>query len=264
MNLKLIGKTALVTGSTAGIDLAIAESLVSEGANLVLNGRTRERVEGAVQTVKAGVENARVSGVFADLSTPEGANKVIEGIPEVDILVNNVGMFQMKPFDEITDDEWLGMFQANVMSGIRLSRHYLPRMRSKNWGRIVFVSSESAINIPVEMVHYGMTKAAQLAVARGMAETTAGTNVTVNSVLPGPTASEGAAQFLHDFSKEQQISKEDAEKRFFETARPSSLLKRFSSTKEIGDFVAFVCSPLASSINGAALRVDGGVVKSMV
>lgn len=264
MNLKLIGKTALVTGSTAGIGLAIAESLVSEGANVVLNGRTRERVEGAVQTVKAGVENARVSGVFADLSTPEGANKVIEGIPEVDILVNNVGMFQMKPFDEISDDEWLGMFQANVMSGVRLSRHYLPRMRAKSWGRVVFVSSESAINIPVEMVHYGMTKAAQLAVARGMAETTVGTNVTVNSVLPGPTASEGAGQFLDEFAKQQQIGKEEAEKRFFETARPTSLLKRFSEPKEIGDFVAFICSPLASSINGSALRVDGGVVKSMV
>lgn len=264
MNLKLIGKTALVTGSTAGIGLAIAESLVSEGANVVLNGRTRERVEGAVQTVKSGVDNARVSGVVADLSTAEGANKIIDGIPDVDILVNNVGTFQMKPFDEITDEDWLVMFEANVMSGVRLSRHYLPRMIAKNWGRVIFISSESAINIPVEMVHYGMTKAAQLAIARGMAETTAGTAVTVNSVLPGPTASEGLSRFIERSSSEQNIGKEEAEKQFFETARPTSLLKRFSETKEIGDFVAFVCSPLASSINGAALRVDGGVVKSMV
>jgi len=239
MNLKLIGKTALVTGSTAGIGLAIAESLVAEGANVVLNGRSRERVEGAVQTVKAGVENARVSGVFADLSTPEGAQKIIEGIPEVDILVNN-------------------------MSGVRLSRHYLPKMKAKNWGRIVFISSESGINIPVEMVHYGMTKAAQLAISRGIAETTAGTNVTVNAVLPGPTASEGGGAFVAQMAEEQGITKEEAEKQFFKTARPTSLIQRFSEPKEIGDFVTFVCSPLASSINGAALRVDGGVFKSMV
>lgn len=264
MNLKLIGKTALVTGSTAGIGLAIAESLVAEGANVVLNGRTRERVEGAVQTVKAGVDNVRVSGVYADLSTPEGAQKIIDGIPEVDILVNNVGSFGIKRFEEITDEDWLGIFQANVMSGVRLGRHYLPKMKAKNWGRIVFISSESGINIPVEMIHYGVTKSAQLAVARGMAETTAGTNVTVNSVLPGPTASEGASKFLAEMAEENNISPEEAEKQFFETARPSSLIKRFSDTKEIGDVVAFVCSPLASSINGAAIRVDGGVVRSII
>ncbi|MGH7782753.1 MAG: SDR family NAD(P)-dependent oxidoreductase [Candidatus Binatia bacterium] len=264
MNLKLIGKTALITGSTAGIGLAIAESLVAEGANVILNGRSRERVEGAVQTVKAGVENARVSGVFADLSTVEGAQKIIDGIPDVDILVNNVGIFEIKSFEEITDDDWLGIFQANVMSGVRLSRHYLRGMRARNWGRVIFISSESAINIPVEMIHYGMTKAAQLAVARGLAETTAGTNVTVNSVLPGPTASEGVSGFLGQMAAESDTTKEQVEKEFFETARPSSLIKRFSDPKEIGDFVAFVCSPLASSVNGAALRVDGVVVRSMV
>lgn len=264
MNLKLIGKTALVTGSTAGIGLAIAESLVAEGASVILNGRTRERVEGAVQTVKAGVENARVSGVFADLSTPEGAQKVIDGIPEVDILVNNVGTYQIKPFDQTADEDWQRLFDTNVMSGVRLSRYYLPKMIAKNWGRVVFISSESGVNIPVEMVHYGMTKAAQLAIARGMAETTAGTNVTVNAVLPGPTASEGVASFTEEMAAEKGVSKEQVEKEFFETARPTSLIKRLSDTKEIGDFVTFVCSPLASSINGAALRVDGGVVKSMV
>lgn len=264
MNLKLIGKTALITGSTAGIGLAIAESLVAEGANVILNGRSVERVEGAVQTVKAGVENARVSGVFADLSTAEGAQKVIDGIPEVDILVNNVGIFEIKPFEDITDDDWLRLFQTNVMSGVRLSRHYLRGMKAKNWGRIVFISSESAINIPVEMIHYGMTKSAQLAVARGLAETTVGTNVTVNSVLPGPTASEGVTGFLDQMATSGDTTKEQVEKNFFETTRPSSLLKRFSDPKEIGDFVAFVCSPLASSVNGAALRVDGGVVRSMM
>lgn len=264
MNLKLTGKTALVTGSTAGIGLAIAESLVAEGASVILNGRTRERVEGAVQTVKAGVENARVSGVFADLSTPEGVQKVIDGIPEVDILVNNVGTYQIKPFEQIADEDWHRLFETNVMSGVRLSRYYLPKMLAKNWGRVVFISSESALNIPAEMVHYGMTKAAQLAVSRGMAESTAGTNVTVNSVLPGPTASEGVAGFTEDMAAEKGVTKEQVEQEFFETARPSSLIKRFSDPKEIGDFVTFVCSPLASSINGAALRVDGGVYKSMV
>jgi NAD(P)-dependent dehydrogenase (short-subunit alcohol dehydrogenase family) len=264
MNLKLIGKTALITGSTAGIGLAIAESLVAEGANVILNGRTRERVEGAVQTVKSGVENARVSGVVADLSSLEGAEKIINGISDIDILVNNVGTYQAKPFDELSDEDWISLFNINVMSGVRLSRHYLPKMREKNWGRIVFISSESGINIPVEMVHYGMTKAAQLAISRGMAETTVGTNVTVNAVLPGPTASEAVEGFLKDFAGGKEMSREEIEKEFFEKARPTSLLKRFSQTKEIGDVVAFVCSPLASSINGAALRVDGGVVKSMV
>jgi hypothetical protein len=167
----------------------------------------------------------------------------------------------VKSFEEITDDEWLNIFQANVMSGVRLSRHYLPGMKAKNWGRIVFISSESGVNIPIEMIHYGMTKSAQLSISRGLAETTAGTNITVNCVLPGPTASEGAGKFLEEMASSQNISKEEAEKRFFETARPSSLIKRFSDPKEIGDFVSFVCSPLASSVNGAALRVDGGVVK---
>ncbi len=263
MNLKLIGKTALVTGSTAGIGLAIAESLVSEGANVVLNGRTRERVEAAVITVKAGHDNARVSGVVADLSTTEGAEKVIQGIPDVDILVNNMGIFEPKPFEQIPDEDWLRFFEANVMSGVRLGRFYLPKMKEKNWGRIVFISSESGVQIPAEMVHYGMTKSAQIAIARGMAETTVGTKVTVNSVLPGPTASEGVSKFVEQMAAGQNVTKEQMEKQFFETGRPSSLLKRFIEPKEVGDVVAFVCSPLASAINGAAVRVDGGVIRSM-
>ena len=264
MNLKLIGKTALVTGSTAGIGLAIAESLVAEGANVVLNGRTRERVEAAVLTVKAGFPDIRITGVVADLSTPEGADKVTDGISDVDILVNNMGIFEPKPFEQITDEDWLRLFEANVMSGVRLSRFYLPKMKVKNWGRIVFISSESGVQIPSEMVHYGMTKSAQIAIARGMAETTAGTKVTVNSVLPGPTSSEGVSTFVDQMAAEQNVTKEQMEKQFFETARPSSLLKRFIDPKEIGDVVAFVCSPLASAINGAAVRADGGVIRSMV
>ncbi len=264
MNLKLIGKTALVTGSTSGIGLAIAESLVAEGANVVLNGRTRERVEAAVLTVKAGFPDIRVTGVVADLSTAEGAGKITDGITDVDILINNMGIFEPKAFDEIPDDDWLRLFETNVMSGVRLSRFYLPRMKLKNWGRIVFISSESGVQIPAEMVHYGMTKSAQIAIARGMAETTEGTKVTVNSVLPGPTSSEGVTTFVERMAAEQGITKEQMEEQFFETARPSSLLKRFIDPKEIGDVVAFLCSPLASAINGAAVRVDGGVIRSMV
>lgn len=263
MNLKLIGKTALVTGSTAGIGLAIAESLVAEGANVVLNGRTRERVEAAVLTVKSGFPDIRVTGVVADLSTSEGAQKIIDGISDVDILVNNIGIFETKPFEQIPDEDWLKFFEANVMSGVRLSRFYLPKMKAKNWGRIVFISSESGVQIPAEMVHYGMTKSAQIAIARGMAETTVGTKVTVNSVLPGPTSSEGVSTFVEQMAAEQSLTKEEMEKQFFETARPSSLLKRFIEPKEIGDVVAFVCSPLASAINGAAVRADGGVIRSM-
>lgn len=263
MNLKLIGKTALVTGSTAGIGLAIAESLVAEGANVILNGRSRERVEGAVATVKAGTDNARVSGVFADLSTVEGVQKVIDGISDIDILVNNVGIFEPKAFEDIPDEDWLRFFEANVMSGVRLSRHFLSKMKEKGWGRVIFISSESGVQIPAEMIHYGMTKSAQIAIARGMAETTVGTKVTVNSVLPGPTASEGVSTFVERLAAEQNISTEQMEKDFFATARPSSLLKRFIEPKEIGDVVAFLCSPLASAINGSAVRADGGVIRSM-
>lgn len=264
MNLKLIGKTALITGSTAGIGLAIAESLVAEGANVILNGRSRERVEGAVATVKAGSESARVSGVFADLSTAEGAQKIIDGISDIDILVNNVGIFEPKPFENIPDSDWLKFFEANVMSGVRLSRHFMPKMKQKGWGRIIFVSSESGVQIPAEMIHYGMTKSAQIAIARGMAETTVGTKVTVNSILPGPTASEGVATFVGQMAAEKRISKEQMEHEFFETARPTSLLKRFIEPKEIGDVVAFLASPLSSAINGTAVRIDGGVIRAMV
>jgi NAD(P)-dependent dehydrogenase (short-subunit alcohol dehydrogenase family) len=264
MDLELRGKHALVTGSTAGIGYAIAFALAREGVKVVVNGRTEERVSGAIENIKKELPNANVTGIAADLSKAQGVIDLIERQPEVEILVNNLGIFEPKPFEEISDADWLRFFETNVLSGVRLSRFYLPKMKQKNWGRIVFISSESAVNIPSEMIHYGMTKSAQISIARGIAETTVGTNVTVNSVLPGPTASEGVLTFVDQMAAQQNISKEEMEKQFFENVRPSSLLKRFIEPAEVGDFVAFVCSPLASATNGAALRVEGGVVRSMI
>ncbi|HEX3998846.1 MAG TPA: SDR family NAD(P)-dependent oxidoreductase [Pirellulales bacterium] len=266
MDLQLQGKTALITGSTAGIGLAIASRLAMEGANVVVNGRTAKRVDQAIERIRQAAQpaaGAKLSGVDADVSSAAGVAKLIAAVQTVDILVNNAGIFEPKPFEEISDDEWLRFFETNVMSGIRLSRHYFPEMLKQNWGRVVFIASESALQIPAEMIHYGMTKTAQLAVARGLAELTAGSDVTVNSVLPGPTASEGVTTFVERLASKQGESKEDFEKDFFKTARPSSLLKRFERPEEIANLVAYVCSPLASATNGAALRADGGVVKSI-
>ncbi len=263
MDLQLNGKRALVTGSTAGIGYAIAEALAKEGASVIVNGRTKERVEKAVEKLRAASIAGEVHPVAADLGTADGARQAIEQFAEVDILVNNLGIFEPKPFEEISDEDWLRFFEVNVLSGVRLSRHYLPRMKEKNWGRILFVSSESALQIPSEMIHYGMTKTAQLSIARGMAETTTGTNVTVNAVLPGPTASEGVMQFVDHFAAAQSATRDQVEKDFFKHMRPSSILKRFETPEEIAALVAFVASPLSSGINGAALRVDGGVVRSI-
>jgi len=257
MNLQLEGKTALVTGSTAGIGLAIATALAKEGAATIVNGRTEERVKRAM-TVSGAAQ-----GIAADLGTEAGVRATIERFPEVDILVNNLGIFEIKPFEQILDNDWRRFFEVHVLSGVRLSRHYIGAMKRKNWGRIVFISSESALQIPVEMIHYGMTKTAQLAVARGLAETTAGTGVTVNSVLPGPTASEGVEEFVCGLAREMKTDRQAIERGFFQDARPTSLLKRFATTDEVGAVVAFVCSPLASAINGTALRADGGVVRSI-
>ncbi len=264
MDLQLDGKTALVTGSTLGIGYAIARALSREGARVVVNGRSDARVTEAVAKLRAEVAGGEVTGVAADLGTAEGVARLVASQREVDILVNNLGIFEPRAFEEITDADWMRFFEVNVMSGVRLSRHYLPGMKRRNWGRVVFISSESAINIPAEMIHYGMTKSAQISVARGLAETTAGTAVTVNSVLPGPTASEGVAGFVDQLAKDQGVSVEDVEREFFQSTRPSSLLKRFIRPDEVASLVAYVCSPLASATNGAALRVEGGCVRSMI
>jgi len=255
MNLGLQSKRAFVSGSTAGIGLATARLLAAEGATVIVNGRTQERVDDAVRSIRDSVPNADVRGIAADLGSAEGCAKVVSSLPDVDVLVNNVAVFAPVPFEEIPDSEWLRFFETNVMSGVRLSRAWLPGMRERDWGRIVFVSSESALQIPAEMIHYGMTKTAQLAIARGLAETTAGTGITVNSVLPGPTASEGASTFL----ARNGVS----ESEFFTKMRPSSLLQRFAMTDEIAAMIVYACSVQASATNGAALRVDGGVVRAI-
>jgi len=264
MDLQLTNKKALVTGSTAGIGFAIASLLAQEGASVIVNGRTQRRVDEAIQRIRHGSKDALVTGVASDLSTKEGVAVMTGQLRSVDILVNNLGIFEPKPFTEITDEDWLRFFEVNVLSGARLSRFYLPGMLQKNWGRIVFISSESDLNIPVEMIHYGVTKTAQIALARGLAETTAGTNVTVNSVLPGPTRSEGVEKFVQDMAKGQGGDEGAVEKEFFRSVRPSSLLKRFATPEEVAAMVVYVCSPRASATNGAALRVDGGVVRSIV
>ena len=261
MDLQLKGKLALVSGSTAGIGLAIATTLAQEGARVIVNGRTQQAVDAAVAQVKA-TTGADVLGFAGDLSKAEAANELARRYPDVEILVNNLGIFEPKPFEEIPDEDWLRFFDVNVLSGVRLARLFLPSMKRANWGRIIFISSESGVQIPAEMVHYGVTKTAQIAVARGIAESVAGTGITVNSVLPGPTKSRGVVDFVDSLAKADGKSAEQVEKEFFEHVRPTSLIKRFGSTEEIATLVAYVASPLASATTGAALRADGGVVKS--
>ena len=264
MDLQLSNKTALVTGSTAGIGFAIASLFAQEGAAVVLNGRTEKRVDEAIDLIRGEHKDARVTGVAADLGTSEGVDLITRSMPHIDILVNNLGIFEPKPFLEIPDEDWLRFFEVNVMSGVRLSRFYLPGMLKRNWGRIVFISSESALNIPVEMIHYGVTKTAQVSLARGLAEMTAGTKVTVNSVLAGPTRSEGVEGFLQEMAKAKGSNLAALEQEFFRSVRPTSLLKRFATPQEVAAMVVYVSSPAASATNGASLRVDGGVVRSIV
>lgn len=263
MDLQLSGKKALVTGSTAGIGFGIAKALAAEGAHVYVNGRTKARVDQAVQQIRAAVPQAQVEGIALDLASAEAAEQLIQQLPAVDILINNLGIFEVKPFLEITDEDWKRFFETNVLSGARLSRIYLPGMLKQNWGRIIFISSESSIQIPVEMVHYGMTKTAQVAVARGIAQSVSGTGVTVNSVLPGPTRSEGVERFLEGMAQQKKQSTEEVEKSFFKTARPTSLLQRFATVEEVANMVTYVASPLSIATNGAALRVDGGTANTL-
>jgi NAD(P)-dependent dehydrogenase (short-subunit alcohol dehydrogenase family) len=264
MDLQLTGKIAFVSGSTAGIGLAIAEGLLKEGTAVIINGRTQTAVDKIIGELKDRIPGAKVSGMAADFGKSKDVTKLIGQLPDVDILINNVGIFEPKPFAEIPDEDWFRFFDVNVMSGVRLSRQLLPKMLKKNWGRIIFISSESSIMIPDEMIHYGMTKTAQLAISRGLAELTKGTGVTVNAVLPGPTQSRGVGDFIQTLADQDGVTTDEMEKKFFREFRPSSLLQRFASTNEVANMVTYLSSPLASATNGAAVRVEGGLVRSIV
>ena len=270
MQIDLRNKTAIVTGSTSGIGFAIAKGLAGTGANVVINGRTQSRLDKSIARLRKDVaslplENkAEIRGVIGDLSTVEGFEQITKEVSHADILVNNLGIFEPKPFFEIPDEDWERFYQVNVMSAVRMSRHYTPKMVERGWGRVMFLSSESGVAIPAEMVHYGVTKTALLAVSRGLAETVAGTGVTVNAILPGPTASDGVAQFVKDLARDGNKSVEQVEKKFFEEVRPTSLIKRFETVEEIANMAVFVSSKEASGVTGAALRVDGGVVRSII
>ncbi|WP_159023279.1 SDR family NAD(P)-dependent oxidoreductase [Formosa sp. L2A11] len=264
MDLKLKDKVVFISGSTAGIGYATAERFLTEGATVVINGRNQDRVDLAVNKLKTTIKDAQVSGISADFSKVEEIDALLEKLPEVDILINNAGIFEPKAFEAISDADWLRFFEVNVMSGIRLSRHYFPKMLAKNWGRVIFISSESAVFIPEEMIHYGMTKTAQLGVSRGLAELTKGTNVTVNSILPGPTKSKGVGQFIDDLAKSENKTINEVEAEFFKTQRPTSLISRFAAVEEVANTVVYYSSPLASATNGASIRVEGGLIKSVL
>lgn len=264
MELGLHNKTAFISGSTAGIGYAIAESLLKEGATVIINGRSKESTDKAVGELSKIAGDAKVSGIAADLSKPEEVYHLIDQLPEVDILVNNAGIFEPKPFTEIPDEDWFRFFDVNVMSGVRLSRHVFPKMLTKNWGRIIFISSESGVFIPDEMIHYGMTKSAQIALARGLAELTKGTNVTVNTILPGPTRSRGVGDFIEDLAKAGNKTPDEVETDFFKNLRPTSLLQRFASVEEIANTVTYYASELSSATNGAAIRAEGGLIRSIL
>lgn len=261
MDLQLAGKKALVSGSTAGIGLAIASLLAQEGAEVIINGRSDASVQQAIADIKR-TTGKTVSGFAGDLTQAEVAQSLVSRFPQVDILVNNLGIFEPKAFADIPDADWQRFFDVNVLSGVRLARLYLAGMQQKDWGRIVFISSESGVQIPPEMIHYGMTKAAQIAVARGLAESLAGTQITVNSILPGPTRSRGVGDFVEALAQAENKTQAAFEQEFFEHVRPTSLIKRFATTEEVASLVAYIASPLSSATTGAALRVDGGVIKS--
>ncbi|MFZ0597243.1 MAG: SDR family oxidoreductase [Flavobacterium sp.] len=262
MDLQLKGKTAFVSGSTGGIGYAIALGLLREGTKVYINGRTEERVQATIEKLKKEVPDALVEGIAADFAKVEEVNNLFTVLPEVDILINNVGVYGDQPFETTGDDVWLHDFEVNVLSGVRLSRYYAPKMKAKNWGRIIFISSESAVNIPDDMILYGVTKTAYLALSRGLAKHLKGTNVTVNAILPGPTLAEGTEKMFEDISKEKGISIKEAQIDFIKEKRPSSIIQRWAETEEVANMVVYIASPLSSATSGAALRVDGGVVDS--
>ncbi|UYO52292.1 SDR family NAD(P)-dependent oxidoreductase [Rhodopseudomonas palustris] len=263
MHIDLSGKTALVTGSTAGIGHAIAKGLAATGANVVINGRGQAKVDAAVAAVSKVAKGGKITGVAADVSTADGCAKLVAAQPDVDILINNTGIFEPKPFFDIPDEDWQRFFDVNVMSGVRLSRAYMPAMLKRNWGRIVFIASESALMIPQEMIHYGMTKTAQLSVSRGLAELTRGTAVTVNAVMPGPTMSEGVQTFVADLAKQNGQSESEAAANFIKQHRPGSLIQRFATVEEIANMVVYVSSKESAATNGAALRAEGGLLQTI-
>lgn len=258
MDLKLNGKTAIVTGGSAGIGLAIAKALAAEGVAVTVPGRNKEKLDKALRGLTG------IRWIVADVASAEGAQSVIRQLPDTDILINNLGIYEPKAFTEITDSDWLKIFETNVLSGVRLSRHYFPRMLERNSGRVIFISSESGVMTPPEMIHYGVTKSSQLAVSRGLAELTKGTAVTVNTVMPGPTRSEGIIEFLERMSTIPSPTPEEAEHEFFEKHRSSSLLQRLIENTEIASLVTFLASPLSAATNGAALRAEGGLLRSIV
>lgn len=264
MDLQLKERRALVTGSTSGIGYAIAHGLAAEGAAVTITGRTQAGVDSALARLRNSVPGMKADGIAADCASAEGANKVFSRLPEVDILINNLGIYERKPFFEIPDADWLRLYEVNVLSGIRFARHYAPGMARRGWGRIQFVSSESGLNIPREMIHYGMTKAAQLAISRGLAIELAGTGVTVNALLPGPTRTDYSDNLRAQRAKAANMTMEELEKDFFISFRPTSLLKRFASADEVASLSVYLCSPLASATSGAAMRADGGVVNQIM
>ncbi|MBA8879407.1 SDR family NAD(P)-dependent oxidoreductase [Phyllobacterium myrsinacearum] len=266
MDLQLANKTALVTGSTAGIGLAIAKRLAAERAHVAIVGRSQSKLDEAfAAVVEAASPDAKsgVRAILADAGTAEGAAVLAAEIPTVDILINNLGIYESKPFADISDADWRRFFEINVLGGARLARQYFPGMLERNWGRIIFVASDSALVIPPDMIHYGMTKTAQLAISRGLAGLTKGTKVTVNSILPGSTRSEGIVDFLKSVVSNPDASPEDMEAEFFQKERPTSLIQRMIEPEEIANLAAYVASPLSAATNGAALRVDGGITPTI-
>lgn len=263
MDLQLKSKTAFISGSTQGIGYAIARQLLSEGAGVIINGRTQKKVNEVVETLKKNHPDASVTGIAADFDKPEEVYTLIEALPQIDILINNVGIFDLKDFNDISDEEWNHYFEVNVMSGVRMSRALLPKMISNNWGRIIFISSESAINIPANMIHYGMTKTAMLSLSNGLSKLTKNTGVTINTILGGPTYSDGVAKVVEQIAEAQNISVEQMKQGIIQNANPHSLLQRFIDPSEIASLAVYLSSPLSIATNGSSLRADGGALRVM-